>query len=154
MEEEKSLYFCIGDLAYNLSFANPKVCKVTGVFKDTQNAEYDYAYIELVCSPQNIHKTDYWELGGIPITDEILKENGFRCRNYDQTNDFYREDCHLSICREKCAGKEIYNAYLAVEFNDDYYVDEDQLYIGTFKYVHELQQALRLLGAGSNLKVE
>lgn len=162
MEEKKeNLYLCIGDLVYDASFAIPKVCKVTGVFKDTQNAEYDYAYIVLYDAPRNTHKADYWEIEGIPITDEILKLNGFGVHNYACDTDFHRANGRISVCRELDArGKTIYNCYLNVDYDiygDDaveYYIPEDDLYIANISYVHELQQVLRAFGEDSELKAK
>lgn len=159
MEEKKeNLYLCIGDLVYDASFAIPKVCEVTGVFKDTQNAEYDYAYIVLYDAPRNTHKADYWELEGIPITDEILMLNGFEGRNYAHDNDFYRHNDRICIRREQNArGETTYNCYIDVDYDkydDPYYINEDDHYIANINYVHELQQVLRAFGEDSELKAK
>lgn len=146
---------------YDASFAIPKVCKVTGVFKNTMNAEYDYAYIVLYDAPTNTHKADYWEIEGIPITDEILMLNGFEGRNYAHDNDFYRHNDRICISREQDArGETTYNCYLNVDYDiygdnaTEYYIPEDDLYIANVNYVHELQQVLRIFGTDSELKVK
>jgi hypothetical protein len=158
---KENLYLCIGDLVYDASFAIPKVCKVTGVFKDKINAEYNYAYLVLCDAPISTHKADYWEIEGIPVTDEILKLNGFGARNYDNDNDFHRDNGRISVCRELDArGKTMYNCYLNVDYDiygddaDEHYIPEDNLYIATTNYVHELQRVLRTFGEDSELKVK
>lgn len=108
----------------------------------------DYLYADF-----DGNEGDVWEYDddtylpyGIPITEEILKKNGF---TWDEWGSNYKEANFLIQEKNIHIEWRMYSSYLAIWF--DYDEHNDGVYadiVIPVKYLHELQQALRLAGIG------
>lgn len=93
------------------------------------------------------HKLDIisrWEDEFVDITTKILRESGFEVYDLNPTyNTFWRQ-------KDDKDGQEVYNIEIDKYFGDDYYsIDIRHIGHGSIKkrirYVHELQQCLRIV---------
>ena len=101
-----------------------------GDWVDVRNASPDTPHIEKI-TPSHLLRDEHWY--GIELTPEILEKNGFS-KNYHEDDLCYAQSCGDVI------GIHIYGTNGLME----------EMY---FKYVHELQHALKLCGIKKEIEL-
>lgn len=133
----------IGDLVQVKSCACPNVYKITKIEPYPKPGEYPI-HVDRPAEGLQYTFLDCDEIEAIPLTEEILKKNGFT----DVGDCIYQNE-------EQCCGVEL-NTFMFYVYVNDY--DNDNCHdVAQVFNVHQLQHALRLVGLNEladSIKVE
>lgn len=119
----------IGDWVLDRRFVAPHFCRVSIISEERPNE----VWVTPQASPRNIIKLDEEDVAPIPLTEKVLKKNGF-VHHKDQEDDFW----HIPN----------QNFGIDVEAGSFVWLNSKKLLA-----VHELQHILWVLGFDDNLKV-